>query len=212
MATQAITDITGARFGRLVVLHRDCVLHRKSGGTVVKWMCQCDCGTKMSVRSGCLRSGHTTSCGCLQRDRAREAQTVHGQSGTKTNWIWQSMIARCHNPNSQYFHNYGGRGIVVCERWRNSFQAFLEDMGDRPKGTTIERIDNDGNYEPSNCRWATRTEQARNMRSNRLVTYNGEIRCVAEWAEILGIGEATIRYRLNKNWPIEQVMTKPTRK
>lgn len=155
----------GKRFGRLVAKKRQ---------TGSRWLCRCDCGNEVSVFTGKLNSGHTQSCGCLHIDRAIAANTIHGQGSSKTGRIsptyksWQQMKRRCYNPNHDAYSYYGGRGITVCERWRNSFEAFLEDMGDRPDGMTIDRIDTDGNYEPDNCRWATHSEQMRNRRNNAI--------------------------------------------
>jgi hypothetical protein len=123
--------------------------------------------------------------------------------------IWHNMRTRC-TPGWREFHNYGGRGISVCERWANSFEAFYEDMGPRPsENHSIDRIDNDGNYEPGNCRWATRKEQGRNTRFNVMIEYNGAIRCAAEWAEIFRLSTSNILSRLSLGWSIERALTTP---
>lgn len=121
---------------------------------------------------------------------------------------WKAMRRRCYNRSYPDFHRYGGRGIKVCARWR-SFSAFLEDMGERPDGTTLERIDRDGDYSPTNCKWATRKEQNRNHAINRLITIGGKTQCVAAWAEESGIGDSTIRNRLATGWPVERLLEKP---
>lgn len=159
----------GARFGRLGVLWESPNRAQRS-----RWyFCTCDCGALTEVMGKELRNGHTRSCGCLVRDinarLAAEKFTRHGHSPrgkrSPTYASWHAMINRCHtNPANRQWKNYGGRGISVCNRWRNSFADFLDDMGERPGGTTLDRIDPDGNYEPSNCRWATPTEQARTTR------------------------------------------------
>jgi hypothetical protein len=120
------------------------------------------------------------------------------------------MLFRCQNPSAKGYENYGGRGISVCERWKD-FTAFYEDMGDPPSGTSIDRIDNNGNYEPSNCRWATVTEQARNRRTNKILSFRGKDKCIAEWAECLGLTVNAIRNRLRVGWSVEQTLSTPLR-
>ena len=124
-------------------------------------------------------------------------------------FVWRSMINRCHRPEVENYPNYGGRGIAVCDRWRNSFDAFMSDMGERPPGGTIERRDNDGPYSPENCFWATRTVQAKNKRNNRLITANGRTMTMADWARELGINPAAILYRIRAGWTAERAVTEP---
>ena len=151
-------DLTGQRFGRLLVVAESVPRGRPS-----RWTCQCDCGVRKSVSIGELRSGGTVSCGCLKRDRL----TTHGKHATATYRAWVSMIQRCTNPRSQSWDLYGARGITVSDRWK-TFEAFLADMGECPRGLSIDRIDNDRGYEPDNCRWVTPLEQARNRRTTRV--------------------------------------------
>lgn len=126
--------------------------------------------------------------------------------------IWQMMIQRCHNPRNKSFSKYGGRGIVVCDRWRdpaNGLSQFISDMGPRPDRASVERINNNGNYEPSNCRWASAREQNRNTSQNQMITWNGETKCAVDWERSLGISRFTIYSRIRQGWPLERVLTPP---
>ncbi|MFA7177604.1 MAG: hypothetical protein WC114_10175 [Smithellaceae bacterium] len=198
-------SLAGQRFGRLEVLYY-------VGQRYASWLCLCDCGQHTAVAGGALRKGKTRSCGCLQAERSAAASTVHGGYGTTEYRRWDSMIQRCVNKNHKHYHNYGGRGIKVCERWRNSFAAFLEDLGPRPSANhSIDRIDNNGDYCPENCRWATKAEQVRNTRRNRLVAFRGETLCVADLARRHGLTPQALQGRLNAGWPVERAITTPIR-
>jgi hypothetical protein len=151
-----------------------------------------------------LRNGVSRWCGCLQI----EAVSIHGGTGKREFKIWQGMVQRCHNRDAFAYRNYGGRGIAVCKRWRESFAAFYADMGKCPtKKHSIDRIDNSGNYEPGNCRWASAKQQGRNGRHNRRLTHNGISLTVTEWAERIGVSRFTIFSRLYSSLPIEQVLS-----
>lgn len=154
-------DITGAVFGRLKVASRISEIGEKP----VKWKCKCSCGEVVVVSQGHLTSGHTKSCGCLSDEIKRTSCITHGMSKSKTYSVWSAMIRRCYNKNSTTYKWYGARGIKVCDAWRD-FSVFLRDMGVSPDGLEIDRIDNNGNYEPSNCRWVTHAENCQNRRTS----------------------------------------------
>ena len=176
---------------------------------------RCECGKKHIVQITRVRSGRTKSCGCLAREMTVQRSCTHGQAATShqsnTYRSWSSMKCRCLNQKSEQWQWYGGRGIRICERWVNSFEAFFEDMGERPSHATLDRIDSDGNYEPGNCRWATDHQQSRNHRRNRILTAFGKAMCVTDWAIETGIWKTTIKERLNRGWTVEQALTMPVR-
>ncbi len=191
-----VIDMTGFRVGSLTVVSRG----PNSSHRQPRWLCQCDCGNTALVNGLRLRRALTRSCGCL-RSRPPE----HGMSRSPTYASWAAMKGRCKDKSSRH---HGARGISVCERWED-FNNFLADMGERPAGHSIDRIDNDGNYEPGNCRWATATTQARNTRVAVMLTIDGETKPLIEWAESVGISRAGLKSRIKSGWPVrEAVFTK----
>jgi hypothetical protein len=194
-------DLTGQRYGTLTVLRR--AANRTTHGKA-QWICECDCGEWAVVIAGDLLNGTTKSCGCLQRLRTSQARTTHGLSATRAYSTWKQMMARCYEPTAKGYESYGGRGIRVHPRWV-TVGGFVADMGHPPEGRTLERINNDGNYEPANCRWGTPREQAQNRRSTRMVTYRGETLCAAEWARRIGVNRSTILRRLSR-LPVDEAL------
>lgn len=187
-------DITGQRFGRLVVIAFVDVATNKQS----RWLCECDCGTRKVIRSTSLMKGNTSSCGCLREELRGKPSVTHGQSRTETYNIWSGMLSRCFNQNATKYPDYGGRGITVCDRWRK-FENFLEDMGERPEGKSLDRYpDNDGDYEPGNCRWASLLQQANNKRSNIILTNDGKTMTLGQWSRHLGIPMKLLRSRYYK--------------
>lgn len=189
-------------------------------------VCLCDCGNIVDTKVGALVTGNTISCGCASVSRAKllgYKNRTHGHSTytnpdgspievkcTKTYRAWAAMRSRCSNARSKCYRHYGGRGIKVCDRWLNSFENFLEDMGEQPQGRSLDRIDNEKGYSKDNCRWATWHEQARNKRSNKLFTINGVTKSMVEWVEAYGnIKYTTVKQRVRFGWGIEEALNTP---
>ncbi len=198
-------DLTGQRFGRLVVISR--VENRNHNS---RWLCQCECCNTTIVQYGNLTKGSTSSCGCLQREITGNLLRTHGMTKSKIYRVWCAIKDRCLNSNTTSYRHYGGRGITMCDRWANSFEEFWQDMGSSYQhGLMIERIDNNGNYEPVNCRWATPIEQARNKRNNLIVDSPLGRMTMAELAERSGIKYNTLQTRLYAGWSAEALLRPP---
>ncbi len=199
-------DITGQTFHYLTAIKPI----GSSKGSGVIWECLCKCGKTTNVTTKSLRRGNTKSCGCLNSERViarNKAGALHGMTKTRT-WIsWDSMIQRCTNPEHKSFDNYGGRGIKVHPAWLDEFSTFYKDMGERPAGTTLDRINSAGDYEPGNCRWATPQEQGNNRRNNISLTVGGVTDTLANWSRKTGIGQKTIMYRIKHGWSDEQTLS-----
>lgn len=194
-----VANLIGRKFGRLTPLG---FLGLASHGA--RWLCRCDCGTFSIVVTSKLLNGSTVSCACYRRNRLGIQNRTHGQTHSKMHSLWSGIHSRCYNPKVKSYADYGGRGIRVVERW-HSFENFRDDVGERPEGMTIERTDNNADYGPDNFRWATRSEQSHNKRNNRLVTHNGETKCLAEWIVISGLSEWVLTDGLNRGLSLAEI-------
>jgi len=190
-------DIAGKKFNMLTAIKFS---HRKNKNTY--WLFKCVCGNIKKIDYGSVKNGSTKSCGCIS------LSINHGMSKTSIYSSWQSMRDRCLNKNNKQYKDYGGRGIKICDRWER-FQVFCEDMGIKPLGTTIERLDNNGGYNKDNCAWATPKEQSRNTRANVTIKYKGERKCISEWAELYNIKRCTLGGRLRLGWGIHRALNEP---
>jgi hypothetical protein len=203
-------DLTGKRFGRLTVICRNGVNNHRA----IIWSCLCDCGKTVDVIGSSLRSGHTKSCGCLHRD----IKTKHGEYDSRLYRVWNSMKQRCDNPNNHNYKWYGAKGIRVCGEWKefNGFRNWAVangyDSTAQIRECTLDRISNNGDYEPSNCRWISMAEQNRNKSYHRYVEYKGEVYTVTQLAAKVGMNKDTLVYRLNANWSVDDAINKPIRK
>lgn len=209
-----LIDLTGLRFGRLRVVKRATSKGRRGA----RWHCACDCGGTSVVGASALRSGHTQSCGCLQRERtaaaARISSRIHGMTNSPEFRSWLAMLSRCRNPNATGYDRYGGRGIAVCERW-DDFTLFYSDMGPRPSLThSLDRIDKNGDYCPDNCRWATKEEQANNRRDNQIVIIDGAETTLRRALRQTGniVDRKTAWRRIQRGWQHEQAITVPAKR
>ena len=213
MANKLTPPRLGTKFGRLTVLFPEGRKRKKDGkrSHAKTALCICECGKLSAPVISDLIHGRSKSCGCLQKDRAKEAKTKHGYSSTYLGRALVNIKCRCTNPNNNSFHNYGGRGIKCL---LNNPQEILDDIGHRPSDQySIDRIDNDGHYEAGNIRWATKETQANNRRGNVEVTWQGETRTVTQWEYKLGLGQKTLYNRLfHRGWSIERAMTTPAGK
>jgi len=198
-----VQDLVGQSFGRLTVKE----YAGRSPSNKVLWSCECSCGTTCQTLAASLKSGATKSCGCLHRESTGNRFRTHGGCRSSEYGIWVSMHERCTNPNDKEFHNYGGRGVSVCERWQD-FLLFLGDMGKRPSSKhSIERKDNLRGYSPENCKWALPAEQANNRRNVERFTHNGVTQTISGWSKTTGIKHGTLYYRLViAGWPVERAL------
>ena len=196
-------DLTGQKFGKLTVLSRT------QNTKAIVLLCQCDCGNTTFVHKYDLVHGKTKSCGCLRKELTAIRAKKHKMSNTRLYRIWNAMKERCLCETNPNYSNYGGRGISVCSEWKNDFQAFYEWAINNGynEDLTLDRIEVNGNYEPSNCRWSTRKEQNFNKRNNRLLSYNGKTQTLQEWSKETGVSYTTLLYRIENGWKLEAALT-----
>ena len=200
----AFIDITGKRFGRWTVIGRS-----GSERGMAMWDCICECGAHGRIYGIHLRRGNSNSCGCRKHDRVKHGQSRYHPAECKA---WSGMLRRCENAHDKSYADYGGRGIAVCDRWHD-VRLFIADMGPRPSPRhSIDRINNDGDYEPGNCRWATDKEQMNNRRCSRLITFGERTQSVAKWADELGVGWHVLACRLNRGWSVERTLSTPAQR
>lgn len=203
-------DLAGSTFDRWSVVGRS--LLRGPRGEIM-WLCRCACGVERDVLSANLTQGLSRSCGCLNKigERSKTHGHTTGKKISPTYHSWAGMKARCSNPNNTHYKHYGLQGVSVCDRW-NSFDNFFHDMGEKPKGTSIDRIDPSGNYEPNNCRWATPAEQANNKKNSRMITAFGQTMTLQQWANHAGVTHGALIFRIDKaGWPLEKALSTPSR-
>lgn len=208
--------IIGDKFARLTILS----FEDRNRQYDSLWKVRCDCGNEFIVRGGVLKNGHTQSCGCLQREQTSKSRTTHGLSRNpltgkrdKLYRVFAGMKERCYNPHHDMFRYYGGSGVSICEAWLNDYSAFHQwaITNGYKEGLTIERVNTFGNYEPSNCKWIPMSEQSKNRRNNRILTFNGQTKKVIEWAEITSLPGTLIIQRIKRGWSIEKSLTQKPR-
>ena len=198
-------DLIGHKYNRWTVIER--VFPNTNQGST-QWLCRCDCGNTAIVPRNNLRSGASKSCGCWNLENIKEMATTHGKTKTREYEIWSGMKKRCLNPNSKAYSYYGGRGIKICDSWKNDFTAFLTDMGPCPANLELDRIGNNGNYEPGNCRWATRKEQMQNTSRNVWIEFCGKRMVQTDWIRDLGITGTSWHYWKKRGMPDQEVIAR----
>lgn len=206
-------NLTGKVFGNLTVIKEGENKKYPNGQETTTWICKCSCGKIVNVETKSLISGNTKSCGCFRKEFLKEKMTTHGKCGERIYTIWENMLRRCDYKKHISYKNYGARGIKVCDEWSedHGFDNFYQwaIKNGYSEELTIDRIDVNGNYEPSNCRWITNAEQQNNRRNNKLIEYRGEIRTLAEWCKELSIGYSKTQLRLSRGWSVEDAFEKP---
>lgn len=206
----AFQNLEGNRYGRLLVIRRASDHVQPSGRRRIMWLCKCDCGNMIEVFGDNLKKGVSQSCGCYRHDKLSAIKSTHRETETKLYKVWRGIKTRCYNKHSKYYAQYGGRGIVMCDEWLDSFESFSywAEASGYSEGSTIDRIDNDGMYSPDNCRWVDMKVQANNRRSNILLTLNGETHNITQWADIIGISPKTLFSRYYSGKSVEDILKK----
>lgn len=207
-------DMTGVQVGRLSVLTFSDPDYWY--GSEVTWICVCSCGNMTLVRGSKLRDGSANSCGCYRKERMVKANYKHGnasRSGLSREYkVWSGMLDRCYYEHNVGFEHYGGRGISVCDKWKDDFSKFLADMGKCPPGYSLERIDVNGNYEPCNCKWIPLSDQQKNMRKTVRIEWNGEVKILADWSKLTGIDHTTIQRSIKRGLTLGEIISKLSKK
>ncbi len=185
-----------------------------NNGKKTMYYCLCHCGNLFKTSQSHLHSGHTISCGCIRNYTAKKRLTTHGKTGTRLRCIWGGMKNRCYNTKLKQYKDYGGRGIAVCDEWKDDFTNFYNWSMSHgyDDALSIDRIDNNGNYEPNNCRWITQKQQARNKRNNNYITYKGVTKTISEWADYLGVNPNSFKNRVTRKWDIDKIFNQPYRR
>lgn len=203
-------NLVGKSFGKWTVIDSS---SKRGSRNEVYWLCRCECGTVRDVNEKNMTQGLSKSCGCTNAIGALNKSHGHAANHTisKTYHSWAGMKARCSNPKNSHYHIYGGKGIKVCERWHR-FENFLADMGEKPTGASLDRIDPEKDYSPENCRWADAAQQANNKTNNRYITAFGETLTLSQWAERIGVTHGSLVFRIDKaGWPLEKALSTPGR-
>lgn len=204
-------DLTNEKFGKLTVLRQGERVRSPTGVSLITWYCQCDCGNYVTVRGGSLSSGNAKSCGCIHDELLKQRNYSHKQSNTKLYDVWKSMKQRCYNVNNKNYEDYGARGIHICEEWKTDYQTFYDwaITNGYQEGLSIDRIEVNESYKPSNCRWVNQKIQCNNTRTNRHITYNEITHTLAEWSDLYKINEETLSCRLSRGWDMTTALTAP---
>lgn len=202
-----VNDLTGKKIGKLIVIKR--CGSNKNGRAL--WLCKCDCGNTKIVCGNSLLTKLTISCGCYNKELVKKVNLKHNMSYTKLYKVWQGMKTRCYDKNFMYYYNYGGRGITICDEWKNDFSKFYEWIINNgyEEGLTIDRINVNGNYEPNNCRWITKREQNNNMNKTIFIEYNGKRQTISQWSKELNISRVALYERIKRGWNAKKTLTTP---